>query len=84
MSEIVHNRTFFDITIDGKPKGRIVFELFNEHVPKTVQNFCALCTGEKGFGLHKKSRHYKGSKFHRIIPKFMIQVCYKMNDRLYQ
>eukprot|EP00743_Colponemidia_sp_Colp-15_P000275 GILK01000323.1.p2 GENE.GILK01000323.1~~GILK01000323.1.p2 ORF type:complete len:184 (+),score=27.68 GILK01000323.1:51-554(+) len=61
-------RVFFDITIDSAPAGRITFELFNNVVPKTAENFRALCTGEKGGDLH-----YKGSGFHRIIPQFMLQ-----------
>lgn len=32
-------KTFFDISIGGKPQGRIVFELYNDIVPKTAENF---------------------------------------------
>merc|ERR1719420_2642831 len=48
-------------------------ELFADSVPKTSENFRALCTGEKGIGKLGKPLHYKGSKFHRIIPQFMCQ-----------
>jgi peptidyl-prolyl isomerase D len=73
MFSSLNPRCFFDITIDGKPAGRIVFELFADIVPKTAQNFRALCTGEKGITSKGLALHYKGSTFHRIIKGFMIQ-----------
>uniref|UniRef100_A0A8C2BYN4 E3 SUMO-protein ligase RanBP2 n=1 Tax=Cyprinus carpio TaxID=7962 RepID=A0A8C2BYN4_CYPCA len=57
---------FFNITIDNKDAGRIVMELFAHIVPRTAENFRALCTGEKGFG-------YRRSIFHRIVPNFMCE-----------
>lgn len=69
----VTNRVYFDIEIDGNLEGRIVFGLFGKVVPKTAENFRALCTGENGVGRSGKPLHYQGSIFHRIIPNFMIQ-----------
>eukprot|EP00759_Apiculatamorpha_spiralis_P000549 PhF_6_TR10194/c0_g1_i2/m.15807/K01802/E5.2.1.8; peptidylprolyl isomerase len=67
---------FMDINVSGRPIGRMTFELYADTVPKTAENFRALCTGEKGrtsgWG-GGVPLHFKGSTFHRIIPGFMCQ-----------
>ncbi|KAL3616197.1 hypothetical protein CASFOL_039587 [Castilleja foliolosa] len=72
LQEVTH-KVYFDVEIDGKPAGRITMGLFGKTVPKTAENFRALCTGEKGVGKQGKPLHFKDSIFHRIIPSFMIQ-----------
>ena len=72
--ERVTKTVYFDVTIAGKPAGRIVMGLFGETVPKTVENFRALCTGEMGKSkISGKALTYTGSIFHRVIPEFMLQ-----------
>ncbi|KAL1432768.1 hypothetical protein MTO96_012973 [Rhipicephalus appendiculatus] len=64
---------FLDVRIGEEFVGRIVIELFRQIQPQTAENFRALCTGEKGLGVSKVPLHYKGCKFHKIMPKFMVQ-----------
>ena len=52
-----------DVTLKTS-KGDIVIELYPDKAPVTVANFLKLATS--GF--------YNGTKFHRIIPNFMIQA----------
>jgi cyclophilin family peptidyl-prolyl cis-trans isomerase len=69
-------QVYFDITMDGEPKGRITMLLYADTTPKTAENFRQLCTGEgEALASTGQKKHYKGCSFHRVIPDFMIQVC---------
>ncbi|NXK95726.1 RBP2 ligase, partial [Formicarius rufipectus] len=57
---------YFEVSADDEPLGHITMELFSNIVPRTAENFRALCTGEKGFG-------FKNSCFHRIVTDFVCQ-----------
>ena len=62
------------VEVEGLYEGEIIVGLFGEIAPKTVENFRALCTGEKGSSKTSEFKlSYENSKFHRIIPEFMIQ-----------
>uniref|UniRef100_A0A8C7HX83 E3 SUMO-protein ligase RanBP2 n=1 Tax=Oncorhynchus kisutch TaxID=8019 RepID=A0A8C7HX83_ONCKI len=59
-------QVYLSISADDKPLGTVTIELFSHIVPKTAENFRALCTGQKGFGL-------RNTVFHRVVPDFMCQ-----------
>ena len=69
----VTQKVYFDIEVNGESAGRIVMGMFGNTVPKTTKNFATLADGSAGKGNSGKDLHFKGSKFHRIIPGFMAQ-----------
>jgi len=73
VSSVANPRVFFDIEVGGRAAGRVEFELFAQLAPRTVENFRALATGEKGMTDLGVRLHYKGSVFHRIVPGLMCQ-----------
>lgn len=75
VAEFVAGRpfVFLDIAINGVPAGRLVCELYSDVVPRTVDNFRTLITGERGTGRRGKPLHYRGCPFHRIVPNFVVQ-----------
>ncbi|MEY6433411.1 peptidylprolyl isomerase [Thioalkalicoccus limnaeus] len=72
-AETPNPRVALDISIGGEPAGTLVLELRADVVPRTAENFRALCTGEAGVGQSGKPLAYAGTPFHRIIPGFMVQ-----------
>ena len=66
-------KVFFDVKVGNAPVRKVIITLDYQNCPKTAENFRALCTGEKGMGTQGKPLHFKGSKFHRVIPGFMAQ-----------
>lgn len=75
-TDLENPKVFLEIDIGGEPIGRIVIMLHADVVPKTAENFRCLCTGERGVGKSGRKLHFKGSKFHRVIPDFMCQVIF--------
>lgn len=59
-----------DIAIDNKFAGTITIGLFGDDSPKTVANFRTICID----GINGRS--YNGTKFHRVIDRFIIQGDY--------
>ena len=57
---------FLDLSANNNYLGRIIIELRKDIVPNTAENFRSLCVGDRGIT-------YKGSKFHRVSPQFMLQ-----------
>jgi peptidyl-prolyl cis-trans isomerase A (cyclophilin A) len=59
-------------------QGNITVRLFEKDAPETVANFVGLATGAKEWtdprsGAKSHAKLYDGTKFHRVIPNFMIQ-----------
>ncbi|KAI9550955.1 hypothetical protein GHT06_011421 [Daphnia sinensis] len=59
-------QVYMDLKAGKTNLGRIIILLRADVAPKTVDNFKALCTHEKGYG-------FMNSSFHRVIPGFMAQ-----------
>lgn len=53
--------------------GRVIIELYHKIVPKTVENFIALCKGDRGKASTGRPLHYKGTIFHKVVKGVFIQ-----------
>lgn len=64
-------KCYLELAINGNVIGRLLIEVRADKVPKTAENFRALCTGENG-------NSYAGTSIHRIVPGFIAQVKFKL------
>jgi hypothetical protein len=76
--EVTH-KVIYDIRIGEKNVGSIVLGLFGKVAPKTVANIVAF-SDTKGFN----GLSYRGVKFHRVVPGFVVQVSNKQFINFYQ
>lgn len=67
LSFTVTSKVYLDVKHQKKPLGRIVLGLFGKIAPKAVANFRHICLR----GINGTT--YAGSKFHRVINRFLIQ-----------
>jgi peptidylprolyl isomerase len=65
---------YLKFSVGDKPVGKVVVKLYKDNAPLAAENFRCLCTGGKGMGKSGKPLCYKGSKIHRIIPSFCVQM----------
>jgi cyclophilin family peptidyl-prolyl cis-trans isomerase len=65
---------FLKFSVDGHSVGRVVVKVYQNKTPLAAENFKCLCTGEKGIGRMGKLLCYQGSKVHRIVPQFCVQM----------
>lgn len=63
-------KCYLDLAINDSVIGRLIVEVRADKVPKTAENFRALCTGENG-------NSYAGTTIHRIVPGFIAQVTFQ-------
>jgi len=54
--DTVTRKCYFDISVNGITKGRIVIGLFGNTVPLTVRNFVELCSGANGISRYSNRK----------------------------
>jgi hypothetical protein len=62
---------YVEFAVDDKNVGRVVVKLYKDKAPLACENFRCLCTGEI---TRQRQLCYLGSKVHRIVPGFCIQM----------